>query len=331
MSEETTKESGGLSRADFLKRSGAAVGGVVLGGVRGAAGVGAAARPRGTRRGVDDQDRLRQPADRPRGRLRRARPYVVSLARTAFAKGLKIGGKTYAVQDHREGLAVGPAPRRRSAQQLINSGVDLMLATSTPETVVPVAAAAEAAGVPCVSTVVPVGGVVARARRQAVGDGSADVGAVQVGLPLQLRRAGLRRRLPRRCGRRSRTTRRSASCSRTTTTATRSAPRSSPVLKGAGYTIVDPGRLPGRDQRLHVADHAVQAAELPDLQHLPDPAGLHDVLAAGGAAGLHEDGQDRADRQDRAVRLAGRRRSARSATTSRAASTGARRGRTSPR
>ena len=33
MSEETTQASGGLSRADFLKRTGAAVGGVALGGV----------------------------------------------------------------------------------------------------------------------------------------------------------------------------------------------------------------------------------------------------------------------------------------------------------
>jgi branched-chain amino acid transport system substrate-binding protein len=36
-----------------------------------------------------------------------------------------------------------------------NSGIDLMLTTSTPETVNPVSDACEAAGVPCISTVVP--------------------------------------------------------------------------------------------------------------------------------------------------------------------------------
>ena len=41
-----------------------------------------------------------------------------------------------------------------------------------------------------------------------------------------------------------------------------------------------------------------------DLQHLPDPARLRRLLAPGGPAGLHEDGQDRPDRQDRAVPLA---------------------------
>src|SRR5258708_18384932 len=42
------------------------------------------------------------------------------------------------------------------AQDLIsNQKVDLMLATSTPETVNPVSDACEAAGIPCISTVVP--------------------------------------------------------------------------------------------------------------------------------------------------------------------------------
>ena len=91
-----------------------------------------------------------------------------------------------------------------------------------------------------------------------------------------------------------------------------------PLLKKAGYTIVDPGAYAGRDERLLGADLEVQVGELPDLQHVPDPARLRDVLAAGRAAGLQA-GEDRADREDRAVPVAGRRRSARSATTSRAA------------
>ncbi len=49
-----------------------------------------------------------------------------------------------------------PAHSAQVANDLIsNEGVDIMLTTSTPETVNPVSDACEAAGVPCISTVVP--------------------------------------------------------------------------------------------------------------------------------------------------------------------------------
>ena len=88
-----------------------------------------------------------------------------------------------------------------------------------------------------------------------------------------------------------------------------------------------PGRLQGRDERLLGADREVQGRGLPDLQHVPDPAGLRDVLAAGGPAGLHSR-QDRADRQDRAVPLAGRGARRDRRRTWRAPATGTRPGRT---
>src|SRR6185437_5991267 len=81
--------------------------------------------------------------------------YVLGLARKAFARGLTIGGTHYSVAIIDKDSQSGP----RSAQvanDLINGDqVDLMLTTSTPETVNPVSDACEAAGVPCVSTVVP--------------------------------------------------------------------------------------------------------------------------------------------------------------------------------
>ena len=64
------------------------------------------------------------------------------------------------------------------------------------------------------------------------------------------------------------------------------------------------GRLRGRHHRLFGADRQVQDGAVRDLQHLPDPARLRHVLAPGGAAGLHQDGQDRPDRQDRPVPVA---------------------------
>jgi len=83
-------------------------------------------------------------------------PYVLSLARRAFANGLKIGGKRYTVQIVNRDSQSAPSHAAQVANDLLhNTKVDLMLATSTPETVNPVSDAAEAAGVPYVTTVVP--------------------------------------------------------------------------------------------------------------------------------------------------------------------------------
>src|SRR5438105_13702248 len=82
--------------------------------------------------------------------------YAVSLARKAFQKGLDIGGKQYSVEIVTRDSQSTPSVGAQVANDLIHSqGVDLMLATSTPESVNPVSDASEAAGVPCISTVVP--------------------------------------------------------------------------------------------------------------------------------------------------------------------------------
>jgi branched-chain amino acid transport system substrate-binding protein len=156
MSDETTQGSGGLNRAEFLKRGGAAVGGVVLGGVAAAP---AWARPNGPV-AFDAASTIKigfvSPLTGAASGFGEPDPYVIGLARTAFAKGLRVGGKTYGVQIIEKDSQSVPATAAQVAQQLISSSqVDLMLATSTPEVVIPVADAAEAAGVPCVSTVVP--------------------------------------------------------------------------------------------------------------------------------------------------------------------------------
>jgi branched-chain amino acid transport system substrate-binding protein len=81
--------------------------------------------------------------------------YVLELARKAFQHGLTIGGRHYSVQIIAKDSQSGPRSAQ-AANDLINSDkVDLLLTTSTPETVNPVSDAAEASGVPCVSTVVP--------------------------------------------------------------------------------------------------------------------------------------------------------------------------------
>jgi branched-chain amino acid transport system substrate-binding protein len=82
--------------------------------------------------------------------------YVLGLARKTFAKGLTIGGKHYDVTIVDKDSQSDPQRAAQVANDLISgSQVDLMLTTSTPETVNPVSDACEASGVPCISTVVP--------------------------------------------------------------------------------------------------------------------------------------------------------------------------------
>lgn len=83
-------------------------------------------------------------------------PYVIGLARKAFSSGLSIGGTTYSVEIVSRDSQSTPSVSAQVANDLIlGQKVDLMLTTSTPETVNGVSAACEAAGVPCISTVVP--------------------------------------------------------------------------------------------------------------------------------------------------------------------------------
>lgn len=82
--------------------------------------------------------------------------YVLELARKALAGGLTIGGQKYAVEILDRDTQSDPSRASQLAKALIgNDKVDLVLVTSAPETVNPVSDACEAAGVPCLSTVMP--------------------------------------------------------------------------------------------------------------------------------------------------------------------------------
>ncbi|MBI1173356.1 ABC transporter substrate-binding protein [bacterium] len=82
--------------------------------------------------------------------------YVLDQVRAALKGGLTIGGKTYAVEILDRDTQSDPGLASQLAKDLINNGgIDMMLATSTPEVVNPASDACEAAGVPCLSTVVP--------------------------------------------------------------------------------------------------------------------------------------------------------------------------------
>ena len=83
-------------------------------------------------------------------------PYVLTLARKALAGGVTINGKKYPVEILDRDSQSDPSRASQLAKSLINDDkVDMMLAISTPEVVNPVSDACEAAGVPCMSSVMP--------------------------------------------------------------------------------------------------------------------------------------------------------------------------------
>jgi branched-chain amino acid transport system substrate-binding protein len=82
--------------------------------------------------------------------------YVLGLVRKSLSSGLTVGGKKYDVTIIDKDGQSDPQRGAQVANDLITKdAVDLMLTTSTPETVNPVSDACEASGVPCISTVVP--------------------------------------------------------------------------------------------------------------------------------------------------------------------------------
>jgi branched-chain amino acid transport system substrate-binding protein len=82
--------------------------------------------------------------------------YNTVKALSAYTKGFKVGSKTYKVNVLIKDSQSSPTRASQVARSLIlQNHVDMILTTSTPETTNEVAAACEAQGVPCLSTVVP--------------------------------------------------------------------------------------------------------------------------------------------------------------------------------
>jgi branched-chain amino acid transport system substrate-binding protein len=139
----------GITRREFVRRTGVVAGGLVLGGLLGACGGGNGGK-------TSLKIGFVSPRTGPAATFGEVDPYVLGLARDAVADGLDIGGTTYSVEIlDRDGQS-NPARGAEVAQELISGdGIDLMLTTNTPETTVPVSDACEAAGVPCISTSTP--------------------------------------------------------------------------------------------------------------------------------------------------------------------------------
>ncbi|HYW28123.1 MAG TPA: ABC transporter substrate-binding protein [Terriglobales bacterium] len=73
----------------------------------------------------------------------------------AYRNGFKSGSKTYTVDIVVKDSQSSPDRASQVATELVNTGVDMVLVSSTPEVTNPVADVCEANGVPCVATIVP--------------------------------------------------------------------------------------------------------------------------------------------------------------------------------
>jgi branched-chain amino acid transport system substrate-binding protein len=148
---KTSSNTAGLGGASLSRR------GLILS--AGAAGLAAASRPYGAFAAGPDAT-LKVGFISPRtgalGGFGETDGYILELARKALASGLKVGDKTYGVEILDRDTQSDPSRAGQLAKTLINSDkIDVMLVVSTPETINPVADACEAAGVPCMSTVMP--------------------------------------------------------------------------------------------------------------------------------------------------------------------------------
>ena len=156
--DEGSEVSGRLNRRQLVLRGGAGAGGLLIAGTAAACGSSGSSSTSGGAGGSAGTIKIGfiSPLTGPAAGFGEPDPYVIGLAKKAFAKGITIGGKTWDVQIIEKDSQATPSVSAQVANDLIHSeGVDLLLATSTPESVNPASDAAEAAGVPCISTVVP--------------------------------------------------------------------------------------------------------------------------------------------------------------------------------
>ncbi len=140
------------SKRQFMTLAGAGVGSALLAGV--------AANANNAQAATKAQETLKigfiSPLTGPLGGFGEADPFVLDLVRKKTAHGINIGGKVYAIEMLGRDTQSDPSRASQLAKDLINNQkIDIMLTTSTPEVVNPVADACEASGTPCLSTVDP--------------------------------------------------------------------------------------------------------------------------------------------------------------------------------
>lgn len=151
---DTSGAPGGITRGDLVKRAGVGLGGLLVAPAAAQAGAFSISEEAAAANTI--KIGFISPRTGPLAGFGEPDPYILAQAKKKLASGLTIGGKKYAVQIIAKDTTSSPVRAGQLARELINRDkVDLILSTSTPETNNPVADACEASGVPCISTVEP--------------------------------------------------------------------------------------------------------------------------------------------------------------------------------
>ncbi|WP_338720974.1 ABC transporter substrate-binding protein [Devosia sp. XK-2] len=151
MSIQKTFSGHGVTRRHFIKSAAAIAGGAAA----------ALAMPAGVRSAFAQGDEVVRvgfvgPRSGPLGVFGEGDAFLVEQFNRHMADGVQVSDKRFGIQLILADTQSDPVRASQVAKDLINGeAVDLMLASSTPETVNPVADACEAAGVPCLSTTAP--------------------------------------------------------------------------------------------------------------------------------------------------------------------------------
>ncbi|GAA3840465.1 ABC transporter substrate-binding protein [Sphaerisporangium flaviroseum] len=98
------------------------------------------------------------PQSGPLGSFASGDAFVVDRVRRTppYARGFRVGGKTYQIEIVVKDTLSDPRQATRAARELISHHhADMILTSSAPETTNPVATVCEEQGIPCVATVVP--------------------------------------------------------------------------------------------------------------------------------------------------------------------------------
>ena len=96
------------------------------------------------------------PATGPLAAFGESDQFTLEQVRKAVAGGIKIGGRTYAVDIlYRDSQSSSNTASNVASELILNEQVDLLLGASTPATTIPVSDQAELNGVPCVTTDTP--------------------------------------------------------------------------------------------------------------------------------------------------------------------------------
>jgi branched-chain amino acid transport system substrate-binding protein len=151
-----TSKAGQLSRRSFLGATGLALGG----GLAGVAGCSSSLKSTTSSGSGGSGGTIKigfiSPETGQLSVFTQSNGYVLGQVRAALAKGITVGGKKYSVEIIAGDSQSSSARAATVASQMVQQdSVDMLLATATPETVIPVSSQAEASGVPCVLTICP--------------------------------------------------------------------------------------------------------------------------------------------------------------------------------